>query len=522
MQSLRVGTRCLRHQLNRNARVAFSTGTNVGRQPATEAELPTYNGPTGLFIDNAFVPSSTAGSVFTPVSPVNGKPIVEIAEATADDVDAAVQAAHRAFTQGPWNSMTGRERGVCLTRLADLIQQNVPSLAEIESLNNGKPLSQSLAVDAPACAGILRYYAGWADKLNGLQIPVGEGFLNYTRHEPVGVCGLVVPWNLPLIAVAAKLGPALCAGNTVVLKSAEQTPLTALMLADLAKQAGFPDGVINIISGPGVTTGNALISHPLVDKVSFTGSVPTGQRIQEVAAQTVKRVTLELGGNNPMIVFADCDIDKTVEIAHGAQFWNDGEACASGSRIFVQDSIYDEFVEKSVALARKRVVGNPFSADSMQGAQVSEQQLSKVMGYIESAKSDGAELLCGGQRVGDQGCYLEPTVFSQVHDDMKVFKEEVFGPVMAINRFSGDVDEVITRANDSPFGLACGVFTQDIRKGNAVANRVRAGMLFWNCYHCMDIAAPFGGMKQSGMGREGGPYGVLPYMEVKNVIQSIV
>lgn len=447
--------------------------------------------------------------------------ITEVSEAGQEDVDMAVEAARKAFDHGPWHrTMTGRDRGACLYRLADLIDQNREHLAQLEALNNGKTLSQARSVDAPACATILRYYAGWADKIYGMHIPISANHLNYTVHEPIGVCGLIIPWNLPLIGVAAKLGPALCTGNTVVLKAAENTPLTALAVAALVKQAGFPEGVINFVSGFGATTGAAICKHPLVDKISFTGSVATGKTIQKVAAESIKRTTLELGGNNPIVVCEDVDIDKTVATVHASVFWNEGEACAAGSRIFVHDKIYDEFVEKSATMAAARKVGNPFSEDSQQGAQVSEAHLKKIMSYMEGAIKDGATVVTGGRRVGDSGCYLEPTVFSDVTDDMKVFTDEVFGPVMTINRFS-DVEDVIQRANNSEYGLACGVFTDNVVKGNEMVKRIRAGLMFWNCYHVVDISAPFGGMKQSGIGREGGPYGLHAYLEPKNVVQAI-
>jgi aldehyde dehydrogenase (NAD+) len=378
-------------------------------------------------------------------------------------------------------------------------------------------------VDAPACAAILRYYAGWADKITGRTIPIGSQHFCYTLHEPVGVCGLIVPWNLPLIAVAAKIGPALVCGNTVVLKTAEQTPLTALRVAELALEAGFPPGVINIISGYGPTTGAEIVRHPLVDKISFTGSVEVGKKIQAMAGDGIKRVTLELGGNNPMIVFADCDVEQAVETVHNGLFWNEGQACAAGSRVFIEDSIYDKFVEKSIERAKKRRVGNPFDSSSQQGSQVSEEQFNKVLGYIASAQQEGARLVLGGRRIGTKGYYLEPTIFSNVTDKMKVFAEEVFGPVLTLNRFSAKdgLDAIIARANATEYGLAAGVFTKDVTKGNAVTRRLRAGMVFWNCYHVVDISAPFGGMKHSGFGREGGEYGLLPYLEVKMVAQQV-
>jgi len=501
-------------------RVAARAVSSAAREPATEAQFPSLKFQTKLFINNRFV-DSVSGKTFDAINPGNGEVLAKVAEAQKADVDIAVKAAHEAFSNGPWRKMTPRERGAMLYKLSELISQNVTELAQIEALNNGKTFSQATVVDAPACARSFKYYAGWADKLAGKTVPIGENHFCYTIHEPVGVVGLIVPWNLPLIAVAAKIAPALTCGNTVVLKTAEQTPLSALRLAELVAEAGFPPGVINIISGDGPTAGQALTQHPLIDKVSFTGSVEVGRRVQAACAASIKRVTLELGGKNPVIVCDDADLDIAVEQVHNGLFWNDGEACASGSRIFVQDSIYDEFVRRSVERAAKRKVGNPFDPTSNQGAQVSEEQLLKIMGYIQSAKDQGARLQLGGNRVGTKGFYLEPTVFSELTDDMTCFKEEIFGPVMCLSRFSS-VEEVLRRANDTPFGLAAGVFTKDVKKGNQLTRGLRSGMVFWNCYHVVDISAPFGGMKQSGFGREGGgEYGLMPYMEVKMVAQHV-
>jgi aldehyde dehydrogenase (NAD+) len=491
------------------------------REPSDEFKFPDA-GPlhTKLFINNQFVPSAD-GKTFPTLNPANGSVLAHVSEAGETDVARAVDAAHAAFT-GPWSRMSPRERGACLFRLAALIEQNVTKLAVLESLDNGKPYSQSIAVDAPACATILRYYAGWADKITGRTIPIGPDHFCYTISEPVGVCALVVPWNLPLIAVAAKIGPCVATGNTCVLKSAENTPLTALQFAGLVAEAGFPEGVINIISGFGHKTGAQLVAHPKVNKVSFTGSVPVGKHIQASCANYIKRCTLELGGKNPVVVFADAKLDEAVEAVHNGLFWNDAEACASASRIFVEDAVYDEFVAKSVVMASKRRVGHPFDPATQQGSQVSEVQMNKILKYIEGAQAQGARLLTGGHRIGTKGNFLAPAVFDSVTDDMTIWREEVFGPVMTINRFStkgsdSGLAELMRRVNDSPYGLAAGIFTTNMSKGQAVAKQVKAGMVFWNCYHVVDIAAPFGGMKQSGIGREGGEWGVAPYLETKMV-----
>jgi len=371
-------------------------------EPSTDAAFPVFSGQTKLLINNEFV-DSVSGKTFPTINPGNGEVITQVAEADAADVDIAVKAANKAFYEGPWGtSMTPRERGALLYRLADLVEQNKEELAQLESLDNGKALTLSQNVDAPACAAILRYYAGWADKITGRHIPIGKDFLCYTRHEAVGVVGSIIPWNLPLIACAAKLGPALTTGNTVVMKSAEQTPLSALRLAELVVEAGFPAGVVNILSGYGHTAGQAIVEHEAVDKISFTGSVDVGKHIQATAAKTLKRVTLELGGKNPSIVFDDADIDLALENVHNGLFWNKGEACAAGTRIFVQDNIYDEFVERATEKAKAWRVGNPFASTTDQGAQVSEEQLTKVLGYIQSAREEGATLLAGGNRVGSR------------------------------------------------------------------------------------------------------------------------
>jgi aldehyde dehydrogenase (NAD+) len=478
---------------------------------------------TELFINNEFV-KSVDGDKFATINPGNGEVIADVSQATARDVDIAVSAAAGAFDRNSaWRNMTPRERGQCLYRLADLVEQNRVHLAELESLDNGKPLWNSMNIDVPACATVLRYFAGWADKMTGKNIPIGSSHLCLTHHEPVGVCTLIIPWNLPLIGVAAKLGPSLACGNAVVLKSAEQTPLSALGIASLVEEAGFPPGVVNILSGDGKTTGTPLVRHPLVNKIAFTGSTPVGKFIAGEAAAQCKRTTMELGGKNPVIVFADADLDLAVETIHNGLFWNDGEACAASTRIFVEDAVYDEFVRRSTEKAAQRTVGNPFHEGSQQGAQVSTVQMEKILGYVEGAVKDGAKLETGGFRVGDRGNYVAPTVFSNVTDDMPVFREEVFGPVMTINRFSmqDGLDSIIARANDTTYGLAAGIFTTDSKKGHAVMKGVRAGMIFLNCYHVVDCAAPFGGMKESGYGREGGEYGLLPYLEVKMTVESI-
>ena len=471
---------------------------------------------TKLLINNRWV-ESASGKTFPTVNPATGEEICRVAEADAADVDKAVRAAREAFEKGPWRKMAAAERGKLLYKLADLIEKNADELARLEALDNGKPYRVARTADLPLTIGCYRYYAGWADKIQGKTIPVAGNYFCYTRHEPVGVVGQIIPWNFPLLMQAWKLGPALAAGNTVLLKPAEQTPLTALRVGELIIEAGFPAGVVNLLPGYGPTAGAAIAWHNGVDKVAFTGSTEVGHLIMEAAARSnLKRVTLELGGKSPNIVFADADMDQAIEGAHFALFFNQGQCCCAGSRLFVEAKAYDEFVEKSVARAKKRKVGDPFDPTSEQGPQVDDVQFEKVMSYIVSGKQEGASLLAGGSRVGNRGFFIEPTVFADVKDDMKIAKEEIFGPVMSIMKFK-DVEEVVERSNRTEYGLAAAVWTRDISKAHAIANSVRAGTVWVNCYDVFDAAAPFGGFKQSGMGRELGEYGLQQYTEVKTV-----
>jgi aldehyde dehydrogenase (NAD+) len=482
--------------------------------PAKESRVAVS--ATKLLINNRWVPSES-GKTFATVNPSTGEEICQIAEADAADVDKAVNAARRAFEHGAWRKIPASERGRLLHRLADLIEKNADELAALESLDNGKPLSIAKAVDVAATVGCFRYFAGWSDKVHGKTIPVDGDFFCYTRHEPVGVVGQIIPWNFPMLMLAWKLAPALAMGNTVVMKPAEQTPLSALRIGELIVEAGFPEGVVNLLPGFGPTAGAAIARHMDVDKVAFTGSTEVGQLIMEAAAKSnLKRITLELGGKSPNIVFADTDLDEAVEGAHFGLFFNHGQCCCAGSRVFVEEKIYDQFVEKSGARARKRTVGDPFDPKTEQGPQVDQIQFDKVMGYIESGRDQGAKLVCGGDRVGDRGYFIQPTVFADVQDDMKISREEIFGPVMSIIPFK-TADEVVTRANRTTYGLAAAVWTRDIKKAHAIANSVRAGTVWVNCYNVLDTRAPFGGFKQSGIGRELGEYGLQQYTEVKTV-----
>ena len=464
---------------------------------------------------------SVSGKTFVTANPATGEVICQVAEGDKADVDLAVKAARKAFTDGPWPKMNASERGRLLHKLADLIEQNQEELAALESLDNGKPLRDAMAADLPLTIKCYRYYAGWADKVHGKTIPVEGPYFCYTRHEPIGVVGQIIPWNFPLLMQAWKWGPALATGCTIVLKPAEQTPLTALRVAQLAQEAGIPDGVINVIPGFGPTAGAAVSSHMDIDKVAFTGEYLTGQLVMEAAAKSnLKRVSLELGGKSPNVVFADADLDAAVAGAYFGLFFNQGQCCCAGSRLFVEEKVHDQFVEKVLKKARSQKVGDPFDPETTQGPQVSQEQFDRVMGFIESGKKEGAKLLIGGNRCGSKGYFIEPTVFDNVTDNMKIAKEEIFGPVMNILKFK-DVNEVIQRGNQTFFGLAAAVWTRDITKAHRLANSLRAGTVWINCYDVFDAAAPFGGFKMSGFGRELGEYALELYTEVKTVYVNL-
>jgi aldehyde dehydrogenase (NAD+) len=473
-----------------------------------------------LLIGNRWV-DSQSGKTFATVNPSTGEEICHVAEADAADVDLAVQAARAAFEHGPWRMMKASERGRLLYRLAELIESNGDALARLEALDNGKPVSVARALDVFKTVSCYRYFAGWADKVHGKTIPIDGDFLCYTRHEPIGVVGQIIPWNFPMLMMAWKLAPALATGNTVLLKPAEQTPLSALRIGELILEAGFPEGVVNILPGFGPTAGAAIASHMDVDKVAFTGSTEVGHLIMEAAAKSnLKPVTLELGGKSPNIVFDDVNLDEAVEGAHMGLFANQGQSCCAGSRVFVGVTIYERFIEKSIARARSRVVGDPFDSRTELGPLIDQTQFNRVMSYIECGCNEGATLACGGDRIGSRGYFVRPTVFADVQDNMKIAREEIFGPVMSVIPFK-TVDEVITRANQTKYGLAAAVWTRDMKRALAVANGVRAGTVWVNCYNVMDTRSPFGGFKQSGVGRELGEYGLQQYTAVKSVIAKL-
>ncbi|KAG5840259.1 hypothetical protein ANANG_G00186920 [Anguilla anguilla] len=457
-----------------------------------------------LFINNQWQ-DAVSKKTFPTINPSTGEVICQVAEGDKADVDKAVKAAKDAFKLGsPWRRMDASDRGLLLSRLADRIERDAAYLAELETLDNGKPYAVAYSVDIPMVVKFLRYYAGWADKWEGKTIPIDGDFFCYTRHEPIGVCGQIIPWNFPLLMQAWKLGPALATGNTVVMKVAEQTPLTALYVANLIKEVGFPAGVVNIIPGMGPSAGAAIASHMDVDKVAFTGSTEVGHLIQQASGSSnLKKVTLELGGKSPNIILSDANSDgRGVEQAHFALFFNQGQCCCAGSRTFVQESIYKEFVERSVERAKRRVVGDPFNLSTEQGPQVDEEQFQKILGYISSGKREGAKLMCGGGVAADRGYFIQPTIFGDVQDNMTIAREEIFGPVMQILKFK-DLEEVVERANDTKYGLAAAVFTKDIDKAHYVSSGLRAGTVWINCYDVFGAQAPFGGYKASGNGREG-------------------
>ena len=473
-----------------------------------------------LLINNEWVDSVSANKFIT-INPATEEVICEVAEANTADLDLAVEAARKAFTTGKWSQMSGSNRAVLLHKLADLLEERKDEFAHLETLDNGKPLQESLNVDLPLTIQCYRYFAGWADKIQGKTIPIAGDYLCYTRHEPIGVIGQIIPWNFPLLMQAWKLAPALATGNTVILKPASNTPLTALRVGELIIEAGFPPGVVNILPGKGSTIGMAIASHLGIDKVAFTGSTEVGHLIMMAAAQSnLKRVTLELGGKSPNIVFADADLDAAIEGAHFGLFLNQGQCCTAASRLFVEEKCYDEFVARTIERAKNRVVGNPFDLKTEQGPQISQVQFDKIMHHIEAGMREGAKLEYGGNKIGDRGFFVEPTVFTNVDNQMSIAQAEIFGPVMSIIKFK-DIAEVILKANDTEYGLAAAVWTKDINKAHQMAHHLRAGTVWINCYDALDSAAPFGGFKQSGIGRELGEYGLLEYTEVKTVTVKV-
>ena len=457
---------------------------------------------------------------FDTINPATGEVLTQVVEASPEAIDRAVLAARRAFEDrsGAWRKMSASERGRLIWRLADLVEKHIDELAELETIDNGKPIFESRYVDMPMVIDVLRYYAGWATKIHGETVNTFETAFTYTLREPVGVVGLIIPWNFPLLLASWKLGPALACGNTIVLKPAEQTPLTTLRFGELAIEAGVPAGVLNIVTG-GPETGKAIVRHPGIDKIAFTGSTAVGKEIMRSSADTLKRVTLELGGKSPNIVFADSDIDGAVKGAINGIFYGKGEVCNAGSRLFVEKKVQDEFLEKLVARAKKLQPADPLDPKTRLGAIVSQEPMQTVLSYVETGKREGAKLIAGGNRVsvdGGKGFFLEPTIFGDVTNDMKIAQEEIFGPVLATLSFD-DIDQVIDLANRNQYGLAAAVWTRDIKKAHSVSRQLKAGTVWINTYGLMDAALPFGGYKSSGFGRELGMHAIEHYTELKTV-----
>ncbi|KAI0319931.1 aldehyde dehydrogenase [Amylostereum chailletii] len=482
----------------------------------TESIKHTVDFPTGVFINNEFSHGST-NSTIDVINPANGKVITKISEATAADVDRAVKAARQAANT-TWGLHTpGAERGLLLNKLADLMEQHHDELAALEALDNGKTFSWAKNADVNMSIATIRYFAGWSDKHHGKTIETSEAKLAYTRHEPMGVVGQIIPWNFPLMMMSWKLGPALATGNAIVIKPSEFTPLSALRMGSLIKEAGFPPGVVNILVGYGHTVGAAISEHMDIDKVAFTGSTLVGRMVQAASAKTnLKNVTLELGGKSPNIIFNDANLDLAVNWSSHGIFWNHGQACCAGSRIFVQSGIYDKFLKAFTEKATSLKLGDPFARDSYQGPQVSQIQYDRIMSYISSGKEQGATVHLGGERFGTEGYWIKPTIFTDTTPDMKIVQEEIFGPVGVVIKFE-DEEDVIRQANDTMYGLAAAVFTQDIKRGIETAHRLHAGTAWINCVNQLHPNVPFGGYKQSGVGRELGEYALEVYSNVKAV-----
>jgi phenylacetaldehyde dehydrogenase len=476
--------------------------------------------PRQLFIDGRWA-AAASGKTFETPNPATGETLAHVAEGEAEDINRAVKAARRAFENGPWSTMTTSERGRIIWRIGDLILEHLEELAQLESLDNGKPFVVARAADVTLSADMFHYMAGWATKIEGDTISIsvpympGANFHSYTLREPVGVVGQIIPWNFPLLMAAWKLAPALACGNTVVLKPAEQTPLTALRLAELIAEAGIPDGVVNVVTGFGETAGAALAAHNDVDKVAFTGSTEVGKLIARAATGNLKKVSLELGGKSPNVVFDDAD-PSAIEGAANAIFFNHGQCCVAGSRLYVQQGRFDEVVDGVAEIAKSIKLGPGMEQGTQMGPMVSDEQMRRVTGLVDSGIAEGATALSGGGRHGTRGYFVEPTVLTNTRPDMTVVREEIFGPVVVAAPFS-DLDEVAAVANDTPYGLGAGIWTKDISKAHALAKKIRAGSIYINCYNVFDAALPFGGYKQSGWGREMGHEVLEAYTEVKAV-----
>src|SRR5262245_6102116 len=457
-----------------------------------------------------------SGETYQPINPANEEPVGTVGKGDERDIDLAVAAARKAFDEGPWPKMTPHERGRIVWRLGDLIQQNLDEMARLESLCTGKTMFDSGKVEIPFAAEVFRYFGGWASKIHGETLALRDNAFTFTLRHPVGVVGAIVPWNFPFLLSSWKIAPALAAGNTVVLKPASQTPLTALKFAELCQQAGLPEGVFNVVTGPGSKAGMALGQDPRVDKVAFTGSTEVGKQIMREAAGTLKRLSLELGGKSPNIVFADADMEAALRGAMTGIFYNKGEVCAAGSRLFLEEKVHDDFMGKLTERVKGLKVGDPMDKATRMGPVVSKQQMETVLSYIESGKREGARLVAGGARIGNKGYFVEPTVFDGVTNQMKIAREEIFGPVLSVIPFKS-VEDGLAEGNRTTYGLAAAVWTRDVAKALKAARAIRAGTVWVNAYNLFDAALPFGGFKESGFGREMGSAGLDHYTEVKSV-----
>jgi aldehyde dehydrogenase (NAD+) len=470
-----------------------------------------------LFINNEWRPAAS-GRTMEVINPATEEVCATVASADAEDLDAAVAAA-RAALNGPWGQMSARERGRLVRKLGERLMERADEVSRLETLHNGKPIMESRQIEIPLAAECFEYYGGWSDKVMGETIPVKGNYLNYTLREPLGVCAAIVPWNFPLLIAVWKIAPALACGNTIIVKPASQTPLTALALGEIALDVGLPPGVLNVLTGPGAKLGQAIVEHPGIDKIAFTGDTSTGKGIMKGAADTLKKITLELGGKSPNIVLADADIESAIRGAAIGIFYGKGEVCAAGSRLLVDKSIKAEFIDKLAARTKKMVAGDPMDPKTRFGALSSKKQMDTVLRYVDSAKKEGATLVAGGERADigtGKGYFMQPTVFADVTPDMTISREEIFGPVLAAIEFA-DLDEAIARANDTPYGLAAGVWTRDIKKAHYVARKLQAGTVWINTYNVYDTASPFGGYKQSGFGREMSSHALEHYTQVKSV-----